>query len=135
MTAYLHWDSSFSVGNELLDRQHQKLMGLCNELAHYSVGNQTISRSGFHDILNEMVLYAREHFETEEALLKELDYPGLASQEAEHFAYDEKIAEWSFNATVGDLDLSEAQSFLAAWWRNHILITDMQYRPLMQSMG
>lgn len=135
MTAYLHWDSSFSVGNELMDRQHQKLLGLCNELAHYSVGNQSISRSRFHDILNELTLYSRQHFQTEEALLKQLGYANLAGQEAEHLAFDEMVVGWSFEATVGDLDLSETQSFLAGWWRNHILVSDMQYRPLMERLG
>jgi hypothetical protein len=27
----------------------------------------------------------------------------------------------------------EVQHYLAAWWRDHILISDMQYKTLMES--
>lgn len=133
MTNSVVWDASFSVGNDVLDRQHQKLLELCNEMGQHVQGKQAVSRTRFHDILNEMSLYARQHFQTEEALLKEYGYPDLAAQESEHLAYDEKVTNWSFDATMGDLNLAQTQRFLSEWWRNHILVSDMQYRPLMES--
>lgn len=132
MPVIVEWDSSFSVGNEVLDRQHQKLLGLCNEMAEHSAGNLAVSRSRFHHILNELTLYSRQHFQTEESMLRQLGYADIAGQEAEHLAYDEKVADWTFDATMGDLNMEEAQSFLARWWKEHILVSDMQYRPLME---
>jgi len=133
MAELVHWDSSFSVGNELLDLQHRKLLGLCNELARHAHGEKQVSRSRFHEILNELTLYARQHFECEESLLKQYGYANLASQESEHLAYDEKVANWAFDATVGELNMVATQEFLSRWWQNHILVSDMQYRALMES--
>lgn len=133
MATIIQWDSSFSVGNELLDRQHQKLLGLCNELARHAQGEQAVSRTRFHEILNELSLYARQHFTTEETLLKQRGYAEIASQEAEHRAYDERVTEWSFDATLGELNLAQAHDFLTSWWKTHILVSDMKYRPLMEA--
>ena len=133
MTTIVEWDRSYSVGSDMLDRQHQKLLELCNELARHTQGEQAVSGPRFHEILNEMTLYAREHFRTEENLLTRLGYPEVAAQEAEHLAYEGKVADWSFDAIMGELNLEQAQSFLAHWWKNHILVSDMQYRPLMEA--
>jgi hemerythrin-like metal-binding protein len=133
MAIIVEWDSSYSVGNALLDRQHQKLLDLCNELARHTQGEQAVSRSRFHEILNELTLYARQHFKIEETLLTRMGYTDVSAQVAEHLAYDEKVVDWSFDATVGELNLAQAHDFLARWWKDHILVSDMQYKPLMEA--
>jgi len=133
MPNIVEWDSSFSVGHGALDKQHQQLLAICNEMAKHVGGSQPVSRARFHEILNELTVYSRQHFHVEETLLLEMGYAGLFDQETEHLAYSEKIAEWAFDATVGTLDMQKAHAFLADWWKNHILVSDMRYRPLMES--
>jgi len=133
MAIIVEWDSSYSVGNALLDRQHQKLLDLCNELARHTQGEQAVSRSRFHEILNELTLYARQHFKIEETLLTRMGYTDVSTQVADHLAYDEKVVGWSFEAVLGELDLVQAHDFLARWWKDHILVSDMHYRPLMEA--
>jgi hemerythrin len=129
----VQWDSSFSVGNETLDRQHQKLLGLCNALAECADAGPQVAQFNFHDVLYQLTQYAREHFRVEESLLQQYNYPDLAHQQAEHGAYEEKMADWAFAATMDALDMGDAQKFLALWWRDHILVSDMQYKTLMES--
>lgn len=133
MSVLVQWDPSFSVGNEVMDRQHKQLLNLCNELASCVDAPPNVARSRFHDILNDLTQYARQHFETEESLLAKFKYPALSAQQTEHTAYEEKIISWAFDATVGTLDLNEAQQFLASWWKEHILVSDMQYKALLLS--
>jgi hemerythrin len=133
MALFIQWDASFSVGNEMLDRQHQKLLGLCNALAECADAGPQVAQFKFHDILHQLTQYAREHFRVEESLLQQYHYPDLALQQAEHGAYEEKMADWAFAATMDALDLNDAQEFLALWWRDHILVSDMQYKALMQN--
>jgi hemerythrin-like metal-binding protein len=133
MPILVHWDASFSVGNHLLDSQHQKLLHLCNQLAECATKRPVDAQFRFHDILHQLTQYARQHFQMEEGLLQKYDYAGLADQQAEHGAYEEKMADWAFSATMDTLDMQEVQRYLAVWWRDHILITDMQYKTLMES--
>lgn len=132
MSVHVHWEPGFSVGHDVLDRQHKKLLGLCNEMADCLASPAGPAQTRFHDILNELTMYGRQHFETEESLLRQYRYPDLATQQADHGAYEEKIIGWAFDATIGTLDLNEAQQFLATWWKEHILVSDMQYKPLLQ---
>lgn len=135
MPVIVEWNDSFSVGDAMLDQQHQKLLALCNEMAEHVGGTSPVSRTRFHDILNEMALYARQHFQAEEALLKKVAYSDLQAQEHEHQAYDEQIADWSFDATMGTLNMQDTHAFLSNWWKDHILVSDMKYRPLMERKG
>ena len=131
MTIHIQWDASYSVDNALLDRQHQKLMRLCNALEDCIAEEPELAQFRFHDILHELTRYAREHFRTEEDLLRRCAYPELASHQQEHAAFEQQIADWAFTATMGKLDLLEVQRFIANWWKTHILGRDMQYKGLL----
>lgn len=133
MPVHVTWNESFSVGNDMLDRQHQKLLDLCNALADCASLNPEVAHLRFHDILHQLTQYAREHFRVEENLLQQYHYPDLAHQQADHAAYEEKMVDWAFAATMDVLDTVDAQRFLALWWRDHILVSDMQYKALMES--
>jgi hemerythrin len=133
MPISVHWDASFSVGNEILDRQHQRLLGLCNDMADCIAAGRDEALFKFHDILYQLTQYAREHFKTEENLLEKYHYSGLSEQLVEHSAYEEKMADWAFAITMSTIDMLEVQHYLAVWWRDHILTTDMRYTALMES--
>jgi hemerythrin len=132
MPLLVEWDSRFSVGNAALDQQHQKLLGLCNSLADCLSADPQQAQFRFHDILHKLTQYAREHFRFEESTLERCDYADLAHQRTEHDAYEEKMADWAFEATMDTLNLLDVQHFLATWWRDHILVSDMRYKPLME---
>jgi hemerythrin len=133
MPIRVQWDASFSVGNEELDRQHKKLLALCNDMAECITAGRQEALFRFHDILHQLTQYARGHFKTEENLLEHYQFSGLAAQQTEHNAYEEKMADWAFSATMDSIDMMEVQHYLAAWWRDHILTTDMQYKALLES--
>ena len=133
MPVVIEWDSRFSVGNSVLDAQHQKLLGLCNSLAHCLAADPQEARFKYHEILHQFIVYAQEHFRIEEKFLERSGYTDLAHHLREHRAFEEKTADWAFAATMNSLDLLEVQRFLAIWWSNHILVSDMQFKPLLES--
>lgn len=128
MSNKLPWDSSFSVGNPTLDRQHRRLLELCNRLGDCLEDSGPGADSEFHDILNELAVYGREHFASEEAILARCGYAELAAQELEHAEYVQQVTEIITDAAFGQLDKVEAQRFLLKWWSGHILVSDMMYR-------
>lgn len=126
------WDESFSVGNPILDNQHKKLLRICNDLAACVERNPPDSDSRFHDILNDLSAYAREHFATEEGLLKQLGYPNLVEHAEEHFIYVEKFTEILSLASDGMLDKAGTLMFLSKWWADHILVSDKGYQAYFE---
>lgn len=124
----LSWGSRYSVGDATLDRQHKKLLNLCNQLAICASDSSPHSDALFREILDELSAYAREHFATEEAILKACAYPRLATQQWDHSEYEQQVAHARVSAGEGVLDKAGLQRLLSTWWNDHILISDMDYR-------
>lgn len=129
----LEWQAGYSVGNAVLDRQHQKLLTLCRR-AVASLGAAPISANAeLHDILNELAAYVAEHFRVEEALLRRHGFPQMAEHEAEHLAYRARLTEILYDATLGRADNEQLASYLTEWWIEHILQSDMLYATYLKS--
>jgi hemerythrin len=128
MAQKFSWDPSYSVGNALLDQQHQKLLALCADTTACMETDSPAGREHFHAILHELCNYADVHFHAEEELLAQHHYPGLSTQQAEHSEYRAQLAEFLYAATIGTLDKTGLQQYLGTWWQHHILESDMQYR-------
>jgi hemerythrin-like metal-binding protein len=130
--ARISWNESFSVGEETLDRHHQHLAKLINQLSGHESGNlhseQTV------EILSALVNYAEYHFRLEEELMAEIAYEALDSHRQEHVNFCEVIAEICYGATLGVISEKELFNYLTRWWRNHILLEDMKYKPYLDRM-
>lgn len=133
MPIHVQWDASYSVGNALLDRQHQKLLNLCNELQDCLEAEPQAARFRFHGILHELMQYAQVHFRTEEDLMQRCAYAELASHQLEHDAFEQQIADWAYAATMDSMNIAEVQRYIAQWWQSHILVSDMGYKGLLES--
>ncbi len=121
------WLPAYSVGNETLDRQHRQLLKLCNLATDCMESNSQESRGDFHLILNDLATYTQTHFQTEEAILRQHGYPELETHRAEHLAYQIRLTDFLLEATQGKIDRTALYQYLSAWWREHILNSDMQY--------
>jgi hemerythrin-like metal-binding protein len=69
------WTAELSVGNALVDLQHQKLITLCNKASACLDDGSPESTRKFHSLLNDLATLATEHFRTEEVLLEQNKYP------------------------------------------------------------
>jgi len=124
------WDPSYSVGVDILDKQHQQLVRLINLLIddpEAITSSETISES-----LTRLTLYAQQHFVTEERILEKYNYPELKQQREEHAEYRVRVAEFCLdtNHAVESVPLN-LLLFIRDWWNQHILVSDMQYRPFL----
>ena len=130
MPTPLQWLPEYSVGQPILDQQHRRLLAIIGDLAECADGEGKAADLRFHDILNDLSLYAREHFVTEENLLAQRQYSELETQCSEHAAYETQLTEIMTNAVFGKLEKGLLLHFLRSWWLDHILGSDMRYRPL-----
>ena len=130
------WDESFSVGNEILDNQHQNILRMINELIDNRQSN--ISSEKVTNILDDLMLYVRQHIDYEEVILEQLDYPEFSQHKSSHLLLQEQLAELMYGASEqvlshGQYDDNipkEVLEFLMCWWQKHILVEDMKYKSL-----
>jgi len=128
------WAPSLSVGVAALDKQHNRIIEMINSLIvgpDAEVDSETLS-----DTLGEMLEYARAHFETEERILEEHDYPELPAQRRQHLAFRKKAATFCVETMEGRASLPhEVLEYLKSWFSEHVLETDMRYRTFLNERG
>ena len=69
----IKWDDKYSVGISMIDEEHKKLIGILNKVIYAKEHNGNPEE--LWEVLSEMTNYALTHFKTEEAYMKELNYP------------------------------------------------------------
>ena len=85
---FFEWDDSFDVGVAKLNRQHQRLIGLINQL--HAAREQSKSRhtmesavdelDTMESVIDELIDYSLYHFATEEECMLEYAYPAATTR-------------------------------------------------------
>jgi len=101
------WEPDFAVGHDVIDAQHRELLEQC----------QRLSEAGFAQAFDQFKALARQHFETEAALLA-----GAAGFDPEDLHSEREEFEFLVGeiATRENFDGPEIQQFLCRWWLGHI---------------
>lgn len=131
------WQSSMSVEEPNIDRQHQKLMAGINKLHEIESPDKKINK--VRESINLAENYILEHFSYEQDYMAKIKFPGLRK----HIKLHEKFIQFfndfkkDLNKTISNKDIlvSEAVSallekcriFMADWWKNHMLKEDQKY--------
>lgn len=132
--ALLTWNSRYSVGVKTLDSQHTILFGLLNDLHAAMLKGQAQSLTG--PLLRKLVDYTHTHFATEERMLAEARYPGLAEHKIKHSALIQKVEDYSARFEKGEITLNlHLMNFLRDWLTEHIQKTDHEYGPWLNEHG
>ena len=126
------WNESFSVGVNILDEQHHKIIDLINRFIEQET--QAFDREILESILSELIEYGFEHLKLEEAMLEEHDYPDFQKHKHEHLLYVQKVTNSAKRKkSLNEDEFIELGEFLNQWWSDHILEEDMKYRPFFES--
>ncbi len=88
---FMRWKSDYSVKNKLIDSQHKSLNEIINELYEMDVKKD---EKRARELLNEFVEKLDEHFDTENKLMTESEYPGYFSHKLEHERALRKYSSW-----------------------------------------
>jgi hemerythrin len=132
--ALIQWDNSFSVNVAEIDKQHQGLIGMINDLNEAM--RQGKSKEVLGKIIEGLVNYAVKHFETEEKYFDQFGYINSFSHKKEHADFTKKVAEFKSGFDSGKIMLSiEVMDFLSSWLQKHIKGTDMKYGPFFNEKG
>lgn len=124
--ATMQWKDEYSVGNELLDGQHRRLIELVDALG----GDADLG-----EVLDGLRQYGDAHFRAEEDLLQTTDYPDLEKHRSYHDAFRtwlEDVAEAHRSGGTGAPAREDVQSYLRVWLANHLLVYDKAFEPYLK---
>lgn len=132
--ALLEWSDNYSVGVELFDRQHKKLIDLINELNESMKKGEGKAKVG--DIIDKLLNYAAEHFKSEEDYFSQYGYPEEQEHRKQHKSFVEDVTKFKLDFDRDKLFLSiEVMNFLKDWLIKHILDSDKNYSDFFASKG
>ena len=115
----MQWNSTFSIGVEKIDGQHQRLFKLVNRLEQELAGQQSAEIVG--EALKFLVDYTRYHFKDEESLMVQINYPDIEAHQAQHKKLIDNVRGILLDIRAGRLHtVADLTSFLYHWIVKHI---------------
>jgi hemerythrin len=132
--AILSWREEYSVGVGLIDEEHKRLIAMINK-AYDSIADMR-EHEVFEELVEDMRVYAAEHFRTEERLMAEYGYPGAKAHKMAHDDFIIRASVTNSMLAKGErADSSQIFSFLAEWLNKHIMGTDKQLGVFLNTKG
>ncbi|MFH2140631.1 MAG: bacteriohemerythrin [Pseudomonadota bacterium] len=120
------WNENFNTGIPKIDEQHERLVGLLNQLASHVAFQSDIPT--LEQIFDELADYAVYHFQTEESIWCEslsgdtLEVEHKRTHESFVSMIQEKRSQIA--ATDGEAIIEELLAYLTRWLATHILESD-----------
>ncbi|HLY17807.1 MAG TPA: hemerythrin family protein [Bryobacteraceae bacterium] len=106
-----------------IDREHQALLQLCDDLSRANRGHAPLSRVKW--IAHEIADRTAAHFAHEEREMRRAPYPHFAWHRRQHHTARTALAALTGRIHQGDRHAArELLSFLPAWLNDHIAIAD-----------
>ncbi|MCL2601888.1 MAG: bacteriohemerythrin [Treponema sp.] len=123
------WGAKYEIGVPIIDKQHQELVGIINELYRScrTNGSEEVN-AAFKDAMRRIVGYVRFHFSAEQELLERLQFPHFKNHIRQHEVFVRDI----FDAAR---DFRDGKRFaphvfvrtLRDWVLGHIAVSDKQF--------
>ncbi|MDA8391183.1 MAG: bacteriohemerythrin [Gammaproteobacteria bacterium] len=121
---YWQWDPSLSVGIDVIDSQHKRIVEYINELSD-AMGRK--DRTAVGAILDGMIDYTLTHFTFEESLMERAGYPILREHKLVHESFAKRMREHKKHFTDGGDVTRQLFADLQMWLTNHIKRDDKDY--------
>ena len=124
----IYWDKNFLLDIQVLDKQHEKLITMTNELRPIildAAETRVFQRQKF---ILEIANYLQYHFNTEERLMLLLDYGEYNIHKEKHTAFLEEIMKVGNAKTIwNQVDLLNFYNFLRNSGLHHLAIHDKAF--------
>ena len=121
--AMMEWNDKLAVGHSAIDRDHQRLVGLINELGDAMGAGQGKDVCG--GVVDDLVSYTKTHFAMEERLMAAHNFAGASEHRTEHLRLVKQVVDFQDQYQSGKATLSVSLlHFLMEWLTHHILESD-----------
>lgn len=126
----IFWSEKYSVSDERMDKQHQWLFEIFNQIQNLDIKKESHI---LNLIVDELVDYTEVHFREEEKIMEDLNIPGLAHHKNLHDNFRKMVINFKnqLNREKPDELMSSLLGEIRTWFTNHILIEDKKYQVLI----
>ena len=128
----LNWTADLSIGIELIDDQHRRIVDYINELQEAS---QTNDLDVVGRIIDDLMEYTVSHFSFEEAMMERAGYRFLGPHKKVHELFTRRVTEFRQRFKLREDVASEMQETLIKWLMNHIKNEDRNYAATVREFG
>jgi len=119
------WTDDLLTGDEIVDFQHKKLFSYLNILIAASRSKE-INSPTVKNTLDALIEYTIIHFEDEEIVLENINYPLTSAHQKKHKEFSTKILELQARFRAGEDIVSELVNLIKTWFVAHIKEEDMK---------
>jgi hemerythrin-like metal-binding protein len=122
----IEWDKKYSVNIRKIDKQHKQFISILNDIHDLRVQAKP---EKIEKIIDDLILYIKHHFSTEEEYLTKHKYPDLKTHKSEHDKFIGKVCEYQKNYLIHkSLPIINLFNFVWDWFTSHILVIDKKYQ-------
>jgi hemerythrin-like metal-binding protein len=129
----ISWKPSIATGVPEIDGQHKALFTHAGRFEAAVTAREPNDRLA--ELFGFLIQYVAEHFEAEERLMRETDYPGLAEQVSQHADFKRRlhslVPHWESEGGSTTLLLALA-GFLDLGLRDHITSSDQRFADFLR---
>ncbi len=129
---FVEWCGLFLIGHATIDRQHQELFKIANNL--YKEVDGGFNKKLTIETLSQLIQYAQKHFRAEEGLAERFGFPEeiLATHKKTHEKLVMDIFQLNDDIETGKVkSMYDIEKFITNWLVLHILIEDKKYRDYL----
>ena len=125
MKPLLEWNDDYLVGMDELDTEHRNLINRLNEL-HEKLYRRQGDNSMIEDNLRDIHDRIQQHFEMEESMMRDEDYPDYVQHKKEHDAFLHRVDNiiTKYRTSPGYSFKDALEDILQHWIKNHIASSD-----------
>ena len=126
------WEDRYNVQVDEIDRQHRQLVDLMNRLI--DVQGKEANDQEIATVLGDMTDYLGYHFDSEEQMMIDYEYPEFESHREEHQAFVAQTAHFITTHQAGGTSLPrDILMFLKEWLIEHIVKTDAVFGEFLKA--
>jgi len=125
------WDPSLSIGIDVIDEQHKRIIQYINDLNIAFVYNKMYM---IEEVLDKLIDYTQVHFSFEEQLMEEAGFSSLELHKKSHDAFIDRIIFFKERYENGENIAKQLRNDLQLWLINHIQQDDVDYKEPVQKM-
>ena len=130
MAETLKWTADLSIGIELVDDQHRRIVDYINRL---NEARETLDKKAVGAVLDGLSEYTLSHFGFEEAAMKAARFSGLSQHRRGHERFARQLAEYGHRYALGEEVAGEVLDTLNKWLLNHIKREDHEYMDVVKA--
>lgn len=131
MAELLKWTADLSIGIELIDDQHRRIVDYINRINEARDGGDSKAVGA---VLAGLSDYTLSHFGFEEAVMREARFAGLPQHRRTHERFARQLAEYGHRYALGEEVAGEVLDTLNKWLLNHIKREDHEYMDTVKAV-